>query len=169
VGWIQNNGRPSAISHRPAALPLPLPPINLLQHVPLLDHPTFPRPRPLLLVGDRHQRRADEQVVVAAGDEAISAGGLPDAPAHRLARAAADFVLTVLDFVPELACVRLGVVHLVAVAAGLDDPVKSRPSSPLTLGPNWTATSLSRSAFSRKPASPAPTPVASSTTNTACQ
>jgi hypothetical protein len=74
----------------------------------------------------------------------------------------------VLDLVPELARVGLGVVQLVAVAAGLDDP-KSRPSSLLTLGPNWTAISLSRSAFSRKLSSPAPTPVASTTTNTACQ
>jgi hypothetical protein len=149
----------SAISRRPAALPSPLPP---------LDHPTLPHPRPLLLVEDRHQRRADAQVVAAAGDEAIVGGGLPDAPTHRLAGAAADFVLAVLDLVPELARVRPGVLHLVAVAAGLDDP-KSQPRSLLTLELNRTAISLSRSTFSRNEASPAPTPVASMTTNVACQ
>jgi hypothetical protein len=42
-------------------------------------------------------------------------------------------VLAVLDLVPELTRVRLGVLHLGAVAAGLDDP-KSRPSS-LALDP----------------------------------
>jgi hypothetical protein len=59
---------------------------------------------------------------VAAGDEAVAGGGLPDAPAHRLARAAADLVLAVLDLVPESARVRPGVLHIVTIAAGLDDP-----------------------------------------------
>jgi hypothetical protein len=147
----------------------PLPSINLFQHVPSLDHPTLPRPGPLLLVEDRHQRRADAQVVVTAGDGAVVGGGLPDAPAHRLARTAADLVLAILDLVPELARVRLGVLHIVAVAAGLDDPDKSQPSSLLTLGLNRTAISLSRSTFSRNEANPAPTPVTSTPTNMACQ
>lgn len=147
--------------------PLTTPPIDLLQHVPPLDHPTLPRPRPPLLVQDRHERRAKEQVIVAAGDEAVVGGGLPDASAHRLARAEADFVLAVLDLAPELARVRLGVLHIVAVAADLDNP-KSQPSSLLTLGLDWTAISPSRSAFSRELTRPAPTPVASST-NVACQ
>jgi hypothetical protein len=55
--------------------------------------------------------------------KAVAGGGLPDAPAHRPARAAADFVLAVIDLVPELARVRLGVLHIVAVAAGHDDQV----------------------------------------------
>jgi hypothetical protein len=147
--------QPSAVIGQPPPLPSPLP-------------PTLPRAKPLLLVEDRDGGGADEQVVVAAGDEAVAGGVLPDTPAHRLAGAAADLVLAVLDFVPELARVRPGVLHIVAVAAGLDDP-KSQPSSLSTLGLNWTAISLSPSTFSRELVSPAPTPVATTTTNGARQ
>jgi hypothetical protein len=80
-----------------------------------------------------------------------------------------DFVLAALDLVPELACVRAGVLQIVAAAAGLDDPNKSQPGSFFTLGLDWTAISLSRSTFSGKLGRPAPTPVASTTTNVACQ